>query len=307
MISAKFAEPGSAGALATQIGWIDFGPGFTLYPDPDLPPVHVSNALPGGYTVEFDITLSATSGFPTEFNAIYPPAYERTSFGSTGYTGINGNVALYSIHTFTPSVDETIHLSNIVVTNSKGQQTTTYQFVAADGETTDGIETLSFYTNNSFWSLLDNLPATNGPATSPIISGVGTPTVLETGIDISPWTVSGPVFITNAPTGVSATLTFSDRTQQGVAFGIIITDRQQALSDLIESVALESTALSHILNAEGEKIQAIVASGTMDEMLAVNKSVQGMASAVTTLEMVLQGKLALFNGCICPDNQLSGV
>ena len=37
------------------------------------------------------------------------------------------------------------------------------------------------------------------------------------------------------------------------------TTREQAITDLIQSVALEETALSHILNAEGEKIQKVVA------------------------------------------------
>ena len=36
------------------------------------------------------------------------------------------------------------------------------------------------------------------------------------------------------------------------------TTRCQAITDIIESVALEQTALSHILNAEGEKIQKVV-------------------------------------------------
>ena len=35
--------------------------------------------------------------------------------------------------------------------------------------------------------------------------------------------------------------------------------QEQAITDLIESVALQEAALSHILNAEGEKIQAVVA------------------------------------------------
>lgn len=77
--------------------------------------------------------------------------------------------------------------------------------------------------------------------------------------------------------------------------------RSQAITDLIESVALEQTALSHILNAEGEKIQEIVAAATTgDEMLAVNASVKSMVKSITTLEMILQSKLELFGDCLCP-------
>lgn len=36
------------------------------------------------------------------------------------------------------------------------------------------------------------------------------------------------------------------------------TTREQAVTDIIASVALQETALSHILNAEGEKIQKMV-------------------------------------------------
>ncbi|MEG1862719.1 MAG: hypothetical protein RR198_03840 [Oscillospiraceae bacterium] len=75
--------------------------------------------------------------------------------------------------------------------------------------------------------------------------------------------------------------------------------RDQSISDIIQSVALEQTGLSHILNAEGEKIQAVVAHGTIDQMLAVNKSVQEMLGAVSRLEMVLQMKLELFSCNIC--------
>ncbi|MEG0369687.1 MAG: hypothetical protein RSB57_04310 [Hungatella sp.] len=74
----------------------------------------------------------------------------------------------------------------------------------------------------------------------------------------------------------------------------------QAINDIIESVALIETGLSHILNAEGEKIQAFVAMPgiTPDQLLAVNTSVQATVDAVTKLEMILQSKLSLFNGQI---------
>lgn len=78
------------------------------------------------------------------------------------------------------------------------------------------------------------------------------------------------------------------------------TTREQAITDIIESVALEQTAISHILNAEGEKIQAVVKLATTNaELLDVNKSVQSMVNSITRLEMVLQSKLELFSNCIC--------
>lgn len=77
--------------------------------------------------------------------------------------------------------------------------------------------------------------------------------------------------------------------------------RCEAITDIILSVALEQTALSHILNAEGEKIQRIVAdrSATTEQILAVNNSVREMVEIVTKLESVLQSKLGLFSDCLC--------
>lgn len=81
------------------------------------------------------------------------------------------------------------------------------------------------------------------------------------------------------------------------------TARCDAITDVIQSVALEQTALSHILNAEGEKIQKIVAKedATTEELLAVNKSVHSMVESITRLEMVLQSKLQVFGDCACED------
>lgn len=75
--------------------------------------------------------------------------------------------------------------------------------------------------------------------------------------------------------------------------------RDQAISDIIESVALEQTGLSHIINAEGEKIQAAVAGGTITQMMEVNSSVQSMLNSIMRLEVVLQSKLELFSCNIC--------
>ena len=79
------------------------------------------------------------------------------------------------------------------------------------------------------------------------------------------------------------------------------TTRSQAVTDIIESVALQETALSHILNAEGEKIQKMVAlpDVTPEVLLATNKSVESMVNAVSRLEMILQSKLSTFGTCLC--------
>ena len=75
------------------------------------------------------------------------------------------------------------------------------------------------------------------------------------------------------------------------------------MTDIIESVALQETALSHILNAEGEKIQKMVAlpDVTPEVLLAINKSVESMVNAVPRLEMILQSKPSTFGSCLCDD------
>ncbi|MEM1486171.1 SdrD B-like domain-containing protein [Oscillospiraceae bacterium PP1C4] len=77
----------------------------------------------------------------------------------------------------------------------------------------------------------------------------------------------------------------------------------QAISDLIESVALEQAALSHILNAEGEKIQkAVSLNVTNEQMISLNDSAKDMVGSIVTLEMVLQNKLEMFDCQICGDD-----
>ncbi|MEG1560673.1 MAG: hypothetical protein RRY79_07505 [Clostridia bacterium] len=75
----------------------------------------------------------------------------------------------------------------------------------------------------------------------------------------------------------------------------------EAVGNIIESVAMEEAALAHILNAESEKIMAVVNNGnaTPEQLLAVNASVKNAISAISRLEMQLQAKLDLFGNTIC--------
>ncbi|MCL2703099.1 MAG: cell surface protein [Defluviitaleaceae bacterium] len=73
----------------------------------------------------------------------------------------------------------------------------------------------------------------------------------------------------------------------------IFTPRTQAITDIIESVALQETALSHILNAEGEKMQTMLGMNdvTIDQLFELNRSVTRLVGTITRLESVLQAKL----------------
>ena len=67
---------------------------------------------------------------------------------------------------------------------------------------------------------------------------------------------------------------------------------------IIASIAMEELALSHILNAEGEKLQYILGTlpGTKpcagpQEVLAVNKSIAALLEAVAQNQILLKSKL----------------
>lgn len=71
--------------------------------------------------------------------------------------------------------------------------------------------------------------------------------------------------------------------------------RNEAITHVIESVALEEAALADILSAEATKIQTVLAMDdvTSEEILATNASVQSMITSISQLEMILQSKLSL--------------
>lgn len=81
----------------------------------------------------------------------------------------------------------------------------------------------------------------------------------------------------------------------------------QAITDLIESIALQEAGLAHIINAEGEKIQQAIAMAqvadstvTIDDLIAVNQSVSDTLTKIIKLEMMLEFKLEEVNRLNCP-------
>ena len=69
------------------------------------------------------------------------------------------------------------------------------------------------------------------------------------------------------------------------------------------SIALQQAALSHILNAEGEKLQKVLSFDDIapQTILLTNKSVESMVNTIANLETILKSKLDLFSDCICGD------
>ncbi|BBI32695.1 hypothetical protein [Cohnella abietis] len=69
--------------------------------------------------------------------------------------------------------------------------------------------------------------------------------------------------------------------------------RDEALNLLLTSIALEEIGLSHIINAEGEKIQRFVKDHCVDlnDVLKINRSVEIMLRNVIKNQMLLQFKL----------------
>ena len=69
-------------------------------------------------------------------------------------------------------------------------------------------------------------------------------------------------------------------------------DRDDAINLILVSIALEEIALAHIVNAEGEKIQAALElAENIDDLETINRSVERTLRSVIKKEMLLQFKL----------------
>lgn len=95
-----------------------------------------------------------------------------------------------------------------------------------------------------------------------------------------------------APDAVAASATSNITSTQIFRYNF-----SQQITDLIESVALEQAALAAIANAEGAKIQKMVAMDgvTTQELLCLNKSVSDMMDSISMMEAVLKQKLSVVN------------
>lgn len=163
--------------------------------------------LPDGTVMTF--TLNVSGGAVTSVAA---PSWGGAAIGNTAFLGIGGKPVLYQTVAGQTTVAT---FSNIVLTPPAGaSQITSYMFVAADGESSNSGESLTFQTNGGDWVLLDTAGPTSG-STYPITSGIGTQTYTITGVG---GLVGAPILGSSTPTSLTTTLTSGGL--QGAMFAV---------------------------------------------------------------------------------------
>jgi hypothetical protein len=156
----------------------------------------ISYTLSDGATLTFTVKTSTTSPAMT---SIIAPSWTGAAVGNTAFLGIPGKPILYQQAGGTTILT----FSNILITPPPGSPAVTaYAFVAADAESTNQGESLSFETNGGGWVLLDQVDPISGTL-YPTTSGLGTSIFSESG---TAGTVGGYIVGSNSPTVVTTTL-----------------------------------------------------------------------------------------------------
>ena len=164
--------------------------------------------LPDGSTMTFNMRVTAGP----VLDAVDTPSWTGAAVGNTAFLGIAGEPILYQS---TDGGTSSITIRNIVLTPPPGSGAiTAYMFVAADAESSNGGESLSFQTNGGSWQMLDQAGPISG-GLYPTYTGVGSSTFTETGVA---GTVGAYVVGSTTPTQVVTTMTGAGL--QGAMFGV---------------------------------------------------------------------------------------
>jgi uncharacterized repeat protein (TIGR01451 family) len=212
---ANVCTPATSGGLAASdwptFCWLDFA-GYNDTTARSNGGQNFSFTLNDGSMLSLNLR-AVRSGSGAALDAVAAPSWTGAAFGNSAFVGIAGTPVLY---TDTQGTTVTVTLRNITITPPSGVTATTgWAIVAADAESTNTAESLSFTTNGASWLKVQNVPPTSG-SIYPTLTGVGTTTVTETGVN---GTVGSYIFSSNnSPTQVSGTLTAGGL--QGVMFAV---------------------------------------------------------------------------------------
>lgn len=149
--------------------------------------------LPDGTVMTFNLKASGSA-----FTSALSPAWAGAAVGNTAFTGIGGRPILYQ----TAAGTTTVTISAITLTPPAAGAISNFMFVAADAESSNNGESLSFNTNGGGWQMLDQAGPISG-SLYPTYSGIGTTTFTENGVA---GTVGAYVVGSTSPTRVVGTL-----------------------------------------------------------------------------------------------------
>lgn len=186
--------------------WLDFA-GYNDTAARSVAGQAMSYTLPDGTTMTFNLKMSGAGAIGGSAS----PSWSGAAVGNTAFLGIGGRPILYQSAAGT----NTAVISNIVLTPPIGaSQITSYMFVAADGESSNETESLSFQTNGGNWVPLDTAGPISGSIYPPS-SGIGTQTFTVTGIG---GTVGASIVGSSTPTTLTTTIVGGGL--QGVMFAV---------------------------------------------------------------------------------------
>ena len=260
--------------------WID----FSSYNDTTARSAGGQNfslTLQDGTLLSFN--LAVTGG--GTLSPIPSPSWGGAAIGTTAMTGIAGNTVLYQIVNGTTA---TATLSSIKLTPPAGAAgIATYMMILADGESTNGGESLTFTTNGGNWLLMDQAGPITG-STYPSLAGTGTTSTTmagttngDTGAYImgtaSPTTVSAQL-VSGGLQGFMVALRYAS-----VRLSMQIADARAAPADQF-TYAITATANSAVLSSgtsSGTGLGPFAATGVSTTAAVPLTLTQAMASGST--------------------------
>lgn len=230
MTTVSYAQSGSPGQYASQIGWINFVDAKPKISSNER--FTITNNINDEVTITFDVYSDEASGFnPQGLIADVP-------FGTTGYTGLVGDVVLTNVSSG-PNT-RTLYFDNIIVKTIYNQIVTDYTIVVADAEQTiisqqNRVEYWKFTNEGgSNWVELVDLasgvppalpPVPGTPGTSPstnLNNLVATTTGTQVVLPSNNIKVAARGYACNSPKKIIAESQPTPSTRQSMAIGVIL-------------------------------------------------------------------------------------
>ncbi len=266
--------------------WLD----FSSYNDPQV--------LGGGQTLNYvlsdgtnlSFTLTATTTTAGGLTALAAPSTATAAIGNTGYLGIPGRPILFTADILSNVI---LVMSNIVVTPPTGVLAPgAYQFVFADGESTQLRESLAFKTDGGNWVLLDQIKPAGG-APSPTIVNSGT-SFTEAGVANA---LGAYLIGTTGPTRVTANILSSGIGKQGIMVGIRRATIAVGVSVAGSRARLTDQFVASVTSSPGGVLlTSASSSGTTSDVAQSGAASIAPGQATTVAEVIAAGSATALSG-----------